>query len=253
MLTNSTSRSWPLYSLSPYFFSFRNLSLHFFPHLNVSFFLLLSLSVPAPCLIYFSPCLLYFFLFLLVFFSVPGPGGWWFPLSRWPTLIIYWWQENRGRPSQLLLPGTQLSANTHTNKYRHIDSHNDSHTSMQLLKETHTLPHVKTHARNIFPFGSFLWCQRLRIALFYCQVWFCAALLHLLLPSTSFFLPPALLLSPPAVMLLTLSHRNRQKERQRAGDGENVRVVCKMLELANAMTINVLQKNTKKIFKEIYC
>lgn len=105
------------------------------------------------------PSLVTFSLLFSVFFSVPGPGGWWFPLSRWPTLIIYWWQENRGRPSQLLLPGTQLSANTHTNKYRHIDSHNDSHTSMQLLKETHSLPHVKTHAKNIFPFGSFLWCH----------------------------------------------------------------------------------------------
>ncbi|TNN79940.1 Myosin heavy chain, fast skeletal muscle [Liparis tanakae] len=33
----------------------------------------------------------------------------------------------------------------------------------------------------------------------------------------------ALLLSPPAVVLLTLSHRNRQKERQRLGGGVNVR------------------------------
>lgn len=27
-----------------------------------------------------------------VFCSVPGPGVWCFPLSRWPALIIYWWQ-----------------------------------------------------------------------------------------------------------------------------------------------------------------
>lgn len=150
-----------------------------------------------------------FFAFLSVFCSVPGPVGWWFPLSRWPTLIIYWWQENRGRPSQLLLPGTPLGACTHTYTF----SHNDSQICMQLLEQTRT--HLNTNAcreKKMLP-SSLLRCHTfLHCSLLLSSVILCCTFAPLP-PSTSLFLPPALLLSPPAVVLLTLSHRNRQKER----------------------------------------
>lgn len=184
---------------------------------------------------------------------MPGPGGWWFPLSRWPTLIIYWWQENRGRPSQLLLPGTLLSVPpaptyTHTNKHRHTYSQNDSHTCMQLLESTQTLSHIQMHADIFFfpPSSPFCGVTCFCIALFYCQAWFCVALLHPL----PLFLPPPLSLpasSSPSFTSccgvtdsVTQEQTEGETEGGRGRECESSRVVCNIWEFANATTMNVL-------------
>lgn len=99
-------------------------------------------------------------------------------------------EQRKAFPAAAAWHPTQC-ANTHTNKYRHIDSHNDSHTCMQLLKETRNLSHVKTRARGAFfhssPFCGVtsLHCSLLLSSVILCCTFAPSPSLHLFLPASS--------------------------------------------------------------------
>lgn len=141
-------------------------------------------------------------------------------------------EQRRAFPAAAAWHPTQcahICTETHTDTYSHSDTH---------AVIAHPVTYADTRGELFYHSSPFCGVIRLRISLFYCQERFFAALLHPLPSSASLFLPPALFLSPPAVMLLTVT-QEQTKKRQRVRGSENVRVVFKVLELANAIAMNV--------------
>lgn len=187
---------------------------------------------------------------------MPGPGGWWFPLSRWPTLIIYWWQENRGRPSQLLLPGTPLSVHTHT------DTHNQ--TQAHLIAQS--LTHACSYWKRLTPFHKYKRTQTKSFCVspFFGVTRFCIALLlsNAILCCT---FAPSLSLPPPPFSCLQLSffhlllwcywlcHTGTDRRRDRGWEGEceSSRVVCHIFRVCKCCNNECAAAYVRVIFWKI--
>ena len=212
-----------------------------------------SLSLSLSLSIYLSPSLSLSFS-VSVFRSVPGPGGWWFPLSRWPTLIIYWWQENRGRPSQLLLPGTPLGVPKHTHTHTHTQTNTDTH--IRTMARTHARPRrgsrltpcracrqkeKKKSPSSSFPFlrcHTFVHCSLLLSGVILRCTFAPSPSLRPSLPASS---SPSFTSCCGVTDSVTQEQTEGETEGGRGRECESLRVVCKTLEFANAATANALQ------------